>query len=140
MASPEEIKAHGCRRTYSTLRVFTGEQSPDLVTQALGIAPTRVWHKGSGETVVPRKRNGWFLSTRGELTSLDTREHLDWLLGHLHGQQEFVDSIAAAGGEIDIVSFWHAAGTPEGGPALAPAQMEALAQLNIAVSWNIYTG
>jgi hypothetical protein len=130
----------GCLRTYSTLRVYTGEQSPDLVSERLSVEPTRVWYKGATDTVVPRKRNGWFLSTRGQLESLDTALHLSWLLERIQAHRQFLAEIVALGGEIDIVSFWHAAGTPEGGPALQPGLMSELAELQIPISWNIYTG
>lgn len=127
-----------CLRTYSTLRIFTGEGSPDAVSQQLTVAPTRIWHRESDETVVARNRNGWFLTSRGAVESRDTRRHIDWLLQVLAGHSDYLRGIREAGGDTNIICFWHAAGLSEGGPSLTPTQMALLAELGVAVSWNIY--
>ncbi len=127
-----------CLRTYSTLRIFSGEMLPAAVTEQLAIQPSRVWHRDGADTVAPRKRNGWFLTTRGSVESKDTRRHIDWLLEQLNGHEVFLQGIRAAGGDTDMMCFWHSAGLPEGGPTLGPAQMAALSALGMTVSWNIY--
>lgn len=127
-----------CLRTYSTLRIFTAEQAPETVTQQLVINPTRIWHRGSNETAVARRRNAWFLTSRGAVDSRDTRRHIDWLLQALVDQGGFLQGVREAGGSTDIICFWHAAGLSEGGPGLEPGQMAILAKLGVAISWNIY--
>jgi hypothetical protein len=129
---------HYCLRTYSTLRIFTAEQAPGIVTQQLAINPSRVWHRGSTETAVARRRNGWFLTSRGVVDSRDTRRHIDWLLQALVGQDVFLQGLREAGGSTNIICFWHAAGLTEGGPGLEPSQMAMLAKLGVTISWNIY--
>ena len=127
-----------CLRTYSTLRIFTAEQAPEAVTEQLAVNPSRVWHRGSNETAVARKHNAWFLTSRGAVDSRDTRRHIDWLLQTLEGQEDFLLRLRGAGGSTDIIGFWHAAGLSEGGPGLELAQMAALAELGVTISWNIY--
>ncbi len=127
-----------CLRTYSPLRVFTADQAPEVVTRQLAINPSRVWHRGSTETAVARRLNAWFLTSRGEVDSRDTRRHIDWLLQALVGQDVFLQGLREAGGSTNIICFWHAAGLSEGGPGLEPSQMAMLAKLGVTISWNIY--
>ncbi|MEH6548911.1 MAG: DUF4279 domain-containing protein [Pseudomonadales bacterium] len=127
-----------CLRTYATLRVYTGAMSPQIVSDTLAIEPTRIWHKGSTETVVPRERNAWFLTSRGAIESRDTRRHIDWIIQCLEGASSLLADVRAAGGNTDIICLWHSAGKAEGGPRLSPPQLQALGELLVPVGWNIY--
>jgi hypothetical protein len=83
--------------------------------------------------------HGWFLTTHGRLASKDTRRHIDLLLAPLQEVADEVARLQQQGAAMDIICFWHAAPL-QGGPALAPRQLQALAQLNIAIAWNIFHG
>jgi hypothetical protein len=128
----------GCLRTYATLRIYSGEINPSEISEALGIEPSRIWNKGSAETAVPRKQNGWFLTSRGEVESLDTKRHVDFLLARLAGREAYLAELAAQGLQVDIMCLWQSANKSEGGPNLLPAQMQQLASMSIAIAWNIY--
>jgi hypothetical protein len=87
---------------------------------------------------VPRKQNGWFLTSRGEVESLDTKRHVDFLLARLAGSEAYLAELAAQGLQVDIMCLWQSANKSEGGPNLLPAQMQQLASMSIAIAWNIY--
>jgi hypothetical protein len=128
----------GCLRTYATLRIYSGEITPSEISEALGIEPSRVWNKGSAETAVPRKQNGWFLTSRGEVESLDTKRHVDFILAQLVANKSYMAALTAQGLQVDIMCLWQSASNSEGGPNLLPTQMQALASMGIAIAWNIY--
>jgi len=141
----------GCLRTYATLRIYPGEIHPQDVTAQLQITPSKFWVRDetlvaqsvqkSIQKAVPgaKAMHGWFLTTHGRLDSKDTRRHIDMLLQPLLPVAGVVESLQRQGAAMDIVCFWHAS-PQQGGPALAPQQLQALATLNIAIAWNIYHG
>jgi hypothetical protein len=130
--------AAGCLRTYATLRIYSGEIAPREISKMLGVEPSRVWNKGSTETAVPRKQNGWFLTSRGEVESLDSKRHVDFILSQLAGNKAYVTGLTKQGLQVDIMCLWQSANQSEGGPSLLPAQMQLLAEMGIAIAWNIY--
>ena len=128
----------GCLRTYATLRVYSGEIAPSEISEMLGVEPSRVWNKGSTETAVPRKKNGWFLTSRDQVESLDSKRHVDFILNQLVANKEYIAGLTARGLQVDIMCLWQSANKSEGGPSLLPAQMQLLAEMGIAIAWNIY--
>jgi hypothetical protein len=128
----------GCLRTYATLRIYSGEILPSQISQILGVEPSRVWNKGSTETAVPRKQNGWFLTSRDEVESLDTKRHVDFILNQLADNKAYIAGLTTQGLQVDIMCLWQSANKSEGGPSLLPAQMLLLAEMGIAIAWNIY--
>ncbi len=128
----------GCLRTYATLRIYSGDIAPKEISEILELEPSRVWNKGSTETAVPRKQNGWFLTSRGEVESLDTKRHVDFILNQLASNKTYITGLTAQGLQVDIMCLWQSANKSEGGPSLLPAQMLMLAEMGIAIAWNIY--
>ncbi len=128
-----------CTRTFATLRIYSGNISPQKITEQLGVTPSRIWNKGSTETVVPRKHNGWFVSSRGEIESTDTKRHVDYILQQLQGHEDYIATLTASGLQVDIMCLWHKGNAGEGGPNLLPEQMAKLGAMGIAIAWNIYT-
>jgi hypothetical protein len=137
----------GCLRTYATLRIYPGDVHPQEVTTRLNIAPSKFWVRDEALAANPAQKasagakamHGWFLTTHGRLDSKDTRRHIDMLLAPLLTVAGEVEGLQQQGAVMDIICFWHAA-PQQGGPALAPRQLQALAQLNIAIAWNIFVG
>jgi hypothetical protein len=128
----------GCLRTYATLRIYSGDIAPNEISEILGLKPSRVWSKGSTETATPRKQNGWFLTSRGEVESLDTKRHVDFILNQLADNKSYIAGLTAQGLQVDIMCLWQSANKSEGGPSLLPTQMLLLAEMGIAIAWNIY--
>jgi len=127
-----------CVRTYSTLRVFSDEISPDEITKLLQIKPTEAFRKGDAHAKgkLQRKANGWFYSTKNLSASRDTRRHVDMILDALEEKVVLVETLHKQGCKIDITSYWVSTG--QGGPWLMPQQMLKLGRLGIAVWWDIY--
>ena len=132
-----EQKESGCIRCYATFRLFSETLLPDFVTEQLGVQPARVWEKGSSQASLRRKQNGWFLTSKGEVSTLDAEQHLSWLANQLITGQEFLTTLAPHS-TADIMCFWHSAGVAEGGPTLSAPLMAKLSQLNLAIKWSIY--
>src|SRR5690606_22406714 len=124
--------------TYSTLRIFSDEISPDQITNTLQIEPTEYFRKGDSHShgKLKRKANGWFYSTEKLSSSNDTRQHMDLILAALTDKIDFVKNLQNDGCKIDICSYWVSVG--QGGPWLMPEQMLQLGTLGIPVWWDIY--
>jgi len=137
----------GCVRTYATLRIYPGDIHPQDVTAKLRVAPSKFWVRDESIAVDATQKpkpgaktmHGWFLTTHGKLASKDTRRHVDVLLEPLLPVSNEITLLQAQGANIDIICFWHAAAA-QGGPALAPRQLRLLADLNIPIAWNIFSG
>jgi hypothetical protein len=123
-----------CSSTYATLRIFSGDLSPDKVTTTLGITPTRV----QSVTRSGNPLSGWFLSTEGVVQSRDLRRHLDWLLDRLLPvRTKLSDLQTQQGVSMDVFCYWRSA-HGQGGPTLNPKQMRNLADLNLEIGMDIY--
>ncbi|MFA5508659.1 MAG: DUF4279 domain-containing protein [Vulcanimicrobiota bacterium] len=128
-----------CARTSASLSVFTGDENAEVVTEILGVEPTRVVVKGrevtnnSGFTKV-EPNNIWKLESENFISSKDLREHLDWLLGRLLPVREKFAALHEREGYKMRVScsWWSKHGG--GGPAIWPEQMMGLAQLNLELN------
>ena len=128
-----------CDRTSATLCIYDIDH--DLVTQQLGIKPTRGSRLGkptsmpSGKVKIGRV-NSWLLSTEENVSSKDLRTHLNWLLEKLEPVAEQIHELQQIPGTKMSVrcSWWSAEGGGEG-PTLWPEQMGGLAKLNL--EWQI---
>ena len=127
-----------CVETFSTLRIFSNELSPDDITKCLSVSPTRTFRKGESFSKghLTRKTNGWFYTTEMQSKSRDTRRHIDLILEALGDRDDAVHELLTKGCEIDIMSYYVSIG--QGGPWLMPQQMLRLGRLGIEVWWDIY--
>ena len=127
-----------CERTCASLLVYSGDLSPSVVTDFLGIDPTESVVAG-GKSPPNRlgffhtgKINGWFLSSEEHVQSKDLRRHLDWLLAKLQPSRDNLYKLQAISGVRMYVScpWWSRLGA--GGVVdLWPEQMQGLADLNL---------
>ena len=132
-----------CVETRAKLLIYPGDFSPHEVTRRLGVEPTKV--NILGEEVVNKlgrrrvtKNNGWFLSSEGQVTSLDLRRHIDWILHHVSPKATELAALQAIPGlKMSVDCVWHSR-SGHGGPTLWPEQMRALADLNLECSFDIY--
>jgi hypothetical protein len=132
-----------CESTYAKLLIYPGDTDPHIVSDRLGLQPSRINRVGETRTnSLGRTRtitvNGWFLSSEGEVCSKDTRRHLDWLLDELAPRASRLKELQALPGMRMSVrcSWWSAHG--HGGPALWPRQLRMLADLDLELSFDIY--
>ena len=98
-----------CADTFATLRFYHEACTPDAVTEALGISPSRTQAKGQNTVngkQVQRRVSGWFLCSRDEVQSKDIRRHIDWILDQVSElRNEFV-RLNQEGWRSDISCYW----------------------------------
>jgi len=123
-----------CTRTYATFIVYTGKNSPNQVTSALGLNPTRT---SEAETSPRKTVNGWYLNTRDLLESRDSRRHIDHLLSLLTPLSSKIKTLQDEGMVTQIHCFWESA-SGNGGPTVSPSQMTAMGALDIELIWDIW--
>jgi Domain of unknown function (DUF4279) len=130
-----------CERTCTVLRVYPATMHPSVVSETLGIKPTRQVVVGESSPInslgLSRigKINAWFLSSEDIVESKDMRRHLDWLIAKLQPSSNGLRELQAKPSIRMSVNciWWSRFG--DGGPALWPEQMRALADLNLECSF-----
>jgi hypothetical protein len=103
----------------------------DDVTEGFNIQPTKIWRVSTGKPF-----EGWFLTTKGKVSSLNTLDHIAYILAILEANTAFVDQLIDSGSTINLINFWHSDG--QGGPGLTVSLMKRLSRLNVEVDWNVY--
>ena len=126
-----------CELTYAVLTIYSGELPPSRVTDALKVEPSRVVvrdatlergsHAGRRHPL-----NVWYLSTEREVSSLDLRRHLDWLLQRLEGRRDALSELRANRSVRMLVNCsWWSRGDQAAGPTLWPSQMAKISGLGL---------
>ncbi len=131
-----------CERTYAALLIYPEVLNPAVITERLGIDPTRMSVKGvdqptpSGQ-VRPAPKSLWALSSEDEVVSLDVRRHLDWLIDRLMpAKAALLELQLVPGTRMGVNCIWWSAHAT-GGPTLWPEQMAALAELGLECSFDV---
>lgn len=128
-----------CVYTHAWLRVMSEDLQPEAVTSLLDIQPTKTQVRGGlprPSSKHPYKYGGWFLESKGQIQSRDSRRHLDWLLDHLHGKAAAITKLKEQGHLVDLCIRWDSVG--HGGPTLNPSHMVQLGELGIELFFDIY--
>lgn len=130
-----------CKETYATLCIYPGDIDPEEVTLRLGVYPSE-WQRTEevphhGRTKRPAKINAWFLKSKEQVESRDSRRHIDWLLERLMPNKAAVLALQEAGAKMVVSCFWLSS-QGHGGPIVSPAQMGRLAELRIELSFDFY--
>jgi Domain of unknown function (DUF4279) len=123
-----------CVETYATLRLFSADRHPDMVTARLGIEPTQII---TPILRFPKRKNGWFLCSRDDVRSHDTRRHIDWLLDRIEPSAGPLAALRSEGVQCDVCCFFVSIG--HGGPCLDPHQMRRLVALDMEIWWDVYS-
>jgi hypothetical protein len=127
-----------CEETYATLRIYHDELDPDEVSRALALVPSNAQRKGdelSSRRALPT--GGWFLSSKGHVTSKDTRRHVAWVLDQIAPNKTNLLSLQDRGYKMDIFCFW-ASASGHGGPELDHELMQRLASFRLNVGFDVY--
>lgn len=130
-----------CERTYVTLRIYPQIIDPSEVTARLGIEPSKWQRRGesSAPGASPPKLHGWFLSSDRSVDSCDNRKHLDWLITQIAPQAGVLRGLQDEECKMDVSCFW-VSRSGHGGPSIRPAQMQALAALNLELWFDVFLG
>ena len=129
-----------CLETCATLRIFSDDVTPHVIMKTLDIEPTDSfarddpYNRGRSR----RKMHGWFWSTESKVISTDNAEHVRAIIEKLAGKQQALHRLAVMGCRIDISNYWVSSG--QGGPILEPDKMRVLAEMGIAIWWDVYFG
>jgi hypothetical protein len=114
--------------------------NPTEVTTLLGVEPTSIQEASDPATLKPGRRPrspGWFLESAEHVSSLDSRQHVQWLLDRIAGKGDVFAQLLARGYLVDICCRWDSK-WGEGGPAMDPAQMVQLGQLGVEFWFDVY--
>jgi hypothetical protein len=140
--TPYDSNTRACEETYATLRIMHASLDPDEVTKLLGIEPTETQRVGDSLGSIGKRKAalaGWFLCTKGVLSSRDVREHLDRILDEVRGSERAFREFHARGYEVDFACKWVSA-KGHGGPILSPPQLCAIGALGAEVWFDVYVG
>ena len=118
-----------CARTYVTLCIYGSDaETMNRMANEIKISPTRTTNKDG--------LLGWFFDTR-ELDSVDVSDHLDLLLRELETCHVDMKKIKRMGCWYRIYCFWSSV-SGNGGPALMPRQMAALAAMDMELHFDLW--
>ncbi|WP_159452347.1 DUF4279 domain-containing protein [Singulisphaera sp. GP187] len=131
-----------CARTYATLLIYPNAVDPAMVTERLGIEPSSWQRRGE---VIPRTNrppkvaelSGWFLTSKSQVESKDSRRHVAWLLDQIASKSAVIRSLQETGCTMAISCYWLSK-DGHGGPTMPPSQMKTLGELNIELWFDIY--
>lgn len=131
-----------CARTHATLLIYPNEVDPTEVTERIGIEPSSWQRRGE---VIPQAKgppkvaelSGWFLTSKGQVESKDSRRHVAWLLDQIASKSEATRSLQKTGCTMAISCYWQSK-NGHGGPTIPPSQMKTLGELNIELWFDIY--
>jgi hypothetical protein len=131
-----------CHRTYATLVIVHPDLEPDVVTEGLGIQPSRAHRRGDIRNPLAKRpfihpRGGWFLSSEDMVQSRDVRRHIDWLLDQVEPKGDVLKQLQSQGYPTVINCFW-CTESGHGGPMLWPRQMSRLGALGLELWFDIY--
>lgn len=129
-----------CVKTFATLRFYHKEDSPEAVTEELGISPSKSQVKGMNFVngrKVRRLISAWFLTTKSKVESKDARKHIDWILDQVRELECEIENLHREGWRADLNVYWVSIG--HGGPMLDPEQMRDLAKLNLRCGFALYS-
>ena len=119
------------------LRVEHDTAEPQVVTAALGIAPTSVGHRGdllrAGD---PLLCSVWVLSSAWVVHSKDVAAHFRWLLAHIEPRSSTLRDLRGRGFRMEIHCLWVGAGG-YGGPELTADTLQSLANLGLDLCFDI---
>jgi len=135
---------NACDEVRSKLLIQSDGLSNVTITEALGRPPDRSVEKGfvhrSRFTTKVRVQgfNMWMMSSEPHVTSLDLRDHLDWLIACLNERRGALFWLQRQAGISMYVSCVCWPSGVHGGPVLWPEQMRGLAELNLECGFDIY--
>jgi hypothetical protein len=127
-----------CKAIYASLLIYHEDLDPEHISRRLSLTPSAAFVKGhSIGTTESAPRGGWFLSTKGVVTSKDARRHVDWLLDRLEGRESELAVLRERGYEMSISCYWLSV-EGHGGPTLSPPQMRRLSALELEIWFDMY--
>jgi len=126
-----------CVETYATLRVFSASLSPEVIGDRLGIQASEIRRiNPESRYKHERESNFWAWRTDGKIDSNENLLHIGAILDVLKDKAPQLESLRAAGCQIDISNYWVSSG--QGGPFLEAATIHTLSSLGLEIWWDVY--
>jgi hypothetical protein len=127
-----------CVSTFATLRIFSRAHSVAELSEFLGVQPTGGRDKNpAARRPSERDFTVWKLSSKEEsLGIVDEQQHIDFLLAKFALLAGKLEMLRRQECSIDVCCYYEIDG--QGGPTLTCAQMKALSELGLDVTWDLY--
>ena len=130
-----------CAATFLTLCIHHAERDPEVVSRRLQLTASHTQRRGDPRPSTtfphPFRIGGWFLTSEGELTSRDVRDHLDWLVARLAGRADALARLRAEGWTTTVSVYWRSR-TGHGGPTINADGMAACGELGLDLWFDVY--
>ena len=128
-----------CEATHVTLCVYPKEGGPESVSKSLGLTPTSFQKVGElSKTKSIAQIDAWFLSSKGKVSSKDSRRHIDWILKKLEGKKRNIRGLSKKGARVELSCYWLSK-TGNGGPSHFPDQLIKIGGLGIEFYYDFYS-
>ena len=126
-------------RVYATFILRGKELDPRMVTERLGIIPSRSFKRGDRHGDNKKWPSGfWGLTSDGRILSADLILHIEWLINQLEPvEQALLELVNEQKFNAEISCFWI---LPEdhGGLVLPSQLLERITDLGVNISLDIY--
>lgn len=95
-------------RIYATFIIRGKDLDPQVVTELLGIAPTRSFKRGDQRTENKKWPHGfWGLTSDERVHSIDLALHIEWVINQLEPvKRDLLEIISESGIDAEISCFW----------------------------------
>ena len=127
-----------CTETFATLRIFSADIAPKIISARLGLSPTSENERDEKSTYRPRRENhSWSWSTKDTNSSVQSQDHIQAIIVLLQPKKLELTELRNDGCKIDIFCFWTS--TDQGGFDLSVSTMNSLVDLQLPIAWDIYS-
>ena len=124
--------------THAFLRIEHESVDPQEVTSILGLAPTLATSvKESGNERTGPHGKVWVLSSAWTVNSRDISDHLKWLTDSIGLRRTQLKTLRQRGCDVKIYCLWFGKKGGYGGPRLTPEVIQALAQLELELYFDV---
>lgn len=128
-----------CLETFATFRIFSDLMHPDEIENVLAIEATTKLPRDPSSRYRPRREtNLWEWCTRSMVDSRNNTAHLTAIIDRVTPRARALKKLQIRSCQTDISNYWVSSG--QGGPTLNVEMMQALADLNLSIWWDVYFG
>ena len=126
-------------RVYATFMLRGKELDPQLVSELLGMTPTRSFKRGDQRTEEKKWPHGfWGLTSDERIQSTDLALHIEWVINQLEPvRQKLVEIMSDKQIDAEISCLWMLS-TSHDGLSVSAVLLERIASLGLKLNLDIY--
>ena len=125
--------------TFATLRIFSGDLSPEAIEKKFGVKATSSHNRDPKSRYRShRDSNRWSWCTEQSVDSLNTLCHINRVIEQFNDKALELEALRSMGCTTDICSYMVTTG--QGGPQLNLQTMRSLCCLGLTIWWDVYKG